>query len=745
LALSKFLQPAHLQTPQKDWLTSLCSLYKHHVFFICIVSVMQVAWLWAAARKHAAEFVRPTYFKLHFTYITVLCFLASIILYLLEHYAEHDVAYVDCLFMAVSAVTLTGLTTVDYVKLSTGGQTCVYIFCMLGSNVFSSIAPALIRLHFLSRAAMTTKSHGRSLVRMDSFARATLIRAVEGSALRWIVAIAVVYYICTQVISSVILGCYFALTDTYKDLFASHGLSSWWFAILLSGASFNNSGFTLFLDSLTSFARDYLVLIVSAVLIVAGNTGYPIAVRAIVAVIHKFRPNDPAIELLLKHPRRFSTHIFDAKSTRLLAAMLTTFAVVQMVLYLAIDFHQSYWAEDAVHQRVLMCFYQSISTRAGGFNVIDLSRTSPAVQVLTVLLMYVAAYPFITAVQRSAEHAVKEPKPEAAAHDLDTSALQRFIESNLEDLEHKSHSHEEEEVSVVDHDTVDGSSITQSTMNNTLNNMSHITPKVKRRMRTYSSYFATPLAVNPVVEQKPEAGEAINPLKVYVPGRLRSVFSRDMFLIFGALILICAGVNHQLQYDEYAHHFNVFGVIFEVVSAYGTVGLSLGHPTITTSFSTLYSTFGKLVVCLLMLLGRHRGMPSVVDSAVYMPTLLNAIPSRSASVVEAEAAHEGDIQVVEMAPKSVKPFRRVSGIAPMPVFAADEHTLPPHQQPTNDASMPPIIATDAPPQQPTSDTTSSMPPIMAIGMEAGADTNPSKSDTVHVHMDTANVALETVS
>jgi hypothetical protein len=47
-------------------------------------------------------------------------------------------------------------------------------------------------------------------------------------------------------------------------------------------------------------------------------------------------------------------------------------------------------------------------------------------------------------------------------------------------------------------------------------------------------------------------------------------------------------------------------VLFECISAYGTVGLSLGYPHTLTSFSAKFSNFSKLMVVVIMVLGRNR-------------------------------------------------------------------------------------------------------------------------------------------
>lgn len=74
-----------------------------------------------------------------------------------------------------------------------------------------------------------------------------------------------------------------------------------------------------------------------------------------------------------------------------------------------------------------------------------------------------------------------------------------------------------------------------------------------------------------------------------------------------------------------------------MVSAYGTVGLSLGIPTVCVpcilchlvlkdrppqanySFSGALYTGSKLLLCAVMLRGRHRGLPMSLDRATMLP------------------------------------------------------------------------------------------------------------------------------
>ncbi|KAH0562561.1 hypothetical protein GP486_002758 [Trichoglossum hirsutum] len=114
-----------------------------------------------------------------------------------------------------------------------------------------------------------------------------------------------------------------------------------------------------------------------------------------------------------------------------------------------------------------------------------------------------------------------------------------------------------------------------------------------------------------------DEGEGKNPS--YVGAHLRRQLSYDLWYIFlGLFIIAIAEGKHLQNVNEYS--FTQFSVLFEIVSAYGTVGMSLGYPDINASFSAKFSTISKLVIIAMEIRGRHRWLPNEVDRAVLLPS-----------------------------------------------------------------------------------------------------------------------------
>lgn len=103
----------------------------------------------------------------------------------------------------------------------------------------------------------------------------------------------------------------------------------------------------------------------------------------------------------------------------------------------------------------------------------------------------------------------------------------------------------------------------------------------------------------------------------FIGTHLRNQLSFDLWFIFLGLFIICIAEGNQLNENNY--RFSVFSIMFEIISAYGTVGLSLGYPGINQSLSYEFSTISKLVMIAMMIRGRHRGLPYSLDRAIMLP------------------------------------------------------------------------------------------------------------------------------
>ncbi|KAH2178366.1 hypothetical protein KXX05_002609 [Aspergillus fumigatus] len=133
-------------------------------------------------------------------------------------------------------------------------------------------------------------------------------------------------------------------------------------------------------------------------------------------------------------------------------------------------------------------------------------------------------------------------------------------------------------------------------------------------IRASNTHEERALGLYPSNEDELDENNGIN----YVTTHMRNQLSFDLWYIFIGIFCICATEARRIM-DPSEPGFSVFAIFFEVVSAYGNVGLSLGYPNVTTSFCGQFSVFSKIVICAMMIRGRHRGLPVQLDRAILLP------------------------------------------------------------------------------------------------------------------------------
>jgi potassium uptake Trk family protein len=104
----------------------------------------------------------------------------------------------------------------------------------------------------------------------------------------------------------------------------------------------------------------------------------------------------------------------------------------------------------------------------------------------------------------------------------------------------------------------------------------------------------------------------------FIRQQVRGQLAHDLSWLAIAVLLIVCIENSSFENDPVT--FSVFNVVFEVVSGYGCVGISTGLPDQAYSLSGAWHVVSKLILCAVMLRGRHRGLPVAIDRAILLPS-----------------------------------------------------------------------------------------------------------------------------
>eukprot|EP00475_Leptophrys_vorax_P021558 TRINITY_DN2928_c0_g1_i1.p1 TRINITY_DN2928_c0_g1~~TRINITY_DN2928_c0_g1_i1.p1 ORF type:complete len:485 (+),score=105.04 TRINITY_DN2928_c0_g1_i1:40-1494(+) len=312
---------------------------------------------------------RFTFFQIHLTYFLTFGLLFGTIIFLLE-IGTTDVSYLDAVFTAVSSMTCSiALIDVSQVRFVT--QVALWFAMNFGSGVFLTLPPLLFRI---ASHAETIREHMHTDINKNRIR----VNILKLRAMRRLSLIVVLYFIGVQLSGMLLLFMYLELNQTAKDIMISNGVTSVsWFAIFHVVSAFNNMGLGLFASNLVPYAGDFFVLFVMGSQILFGNNLYPVALRFIVSTLKSVTKSDVARQeysFLLLNSRECFTNLFPAINTQILFMIVMAFNVFQWISYLVLDWNSGLFGALTPWQRVFSALFQSISTRAAGFNVYDLSK-----------------------------------------------------------------------------------------------------------------------------------------------------------------------------------------------------------------------------------------------------------------------------------------------------------------------------------------------------------------------------------
>lgn len=271
-----------------------------------------------------------------------------------------SVGFGNGIFTATSAVCVTGLVVVDTgTTYSLFGQIVLLLLMQAGG------------LGFMVFATLVMVALGRRITLRD---RMLIRESLNTTTLSGLVRLICWYGLLALEIE--LLGA-IALSTRFVPMYGwSKGL---WFSIWHAVSAFCNAGFDLFggYSSLTAFARDPVVLLTVAFLIILGGTGF--------AVISEM------LDHRLKW-RKFSLHARLALSMTLALIVGGTLAIALLE-----------WNNPATlgsvgggGYRLLNAFFQSVTMRTAGFNTVDLAAMADGTKLLCILMMLIGANPAST-------------------------------------------------------------------------------------------------------------------------------------------------------------------------------------------------------------------------------------------------------------------------------------------------------------------------------------------------------------
>lgn len=277
--------------------------------------------------------------------------LLGTLLLMLPMSRQHDLPALDVLFTAVSAITVTGLTTLDTgSQYSWFGQTIIALLIQAGG------------LGYMLIGTITLLGKDKFVSLRRQSALGVTVQINEGLSLFALIRFVSVFSLILVTLLTLALALFWVPAYGWGE-----GLGK---AAFHAVSAFNNAGFSLFPDSLMSAAGGQLMLIIHAIGFILGGIGF--------TVIYE-----------IAQGTRLSVH------TRIMIygsiVLLGAGTVMLLIFEAGNDSLGSGW------QRLGQAFFQAATTRTAGFNSVDIASMSHASHVFMMINMVIGAGPGSTA------------------------------------------------------------------------------------------------------------------------------------------------------------------------------------------------------------------------------------------------------------------------------------------------------------------------------------------------------------
>jgi trk system potassium uptake protein TrkH len=287
-----------------------------------------------------------------FSFFTLILF-GAVLLWLPFSAGNARLSFIDALFSSASAVCVTGLAVIDIGKdLSFSGQVVTLLLFQIGG--LGIITFSVVVFGLLGRGV---SFRGRELM------QGTFLHTPRRD---FIVVIRNVLRLTFLVegVGTVLLFIRF--------LFDFPVGAAFFHALYNAVSAFNNCGYSLFSDSLTSYRDDWLVNLTVMALIVLGGIGF-IVQHEMILFFHGKQ-------------KRLSLH------TKIVL-LTSAFLIVAGALFFYLFEDDNILKDVSIPASFLASLFQSITARTAGFNTVDIGNLTNETIMLMTILMFIGASP----------------------------------------------------------------------------------------------------------------------------------------------------------------------------------------------------------------------------------------------------------------------------------------------------------------------------------------------------------------
>ena len=268
-----------------------------------------------------------------------------------------EIELIDAVFISISAVTVTGLSTIDVSQLLSVPGTFIFAIILqfggIGVMAFGTILWLVSgkKIGIRERLLITTEQNSLTLSGIIRFIRKLFF-----------------FFVMIELLGSVVFGTYFLkYFPTWQEAYLQ--------GFFASVAATTNAGFDITGKSLIPFANDYFVLTLNIILFIIGSLGFPVLMEISQWLRYKG-----------KIPFRFSLF------TKITTATFFILIVIGFIFIYLFEYSHSFSEKTWLGSFVHSLFY-STSSRTGGMAISDINELSVPTILLLSIFMFIGASP----------------------------------------------------------------------------------------------------------------------------------------------------------------------------------------------------------------------------------------------------------------------------------------------------------------------------------------------------------------
>ncbi|MGM9929821.1 MAG: TrkH family potassium uptake protein [Bacillus sp. (in: firmicutes)] len=269
-----------------------------------------------------------------------------------------NLPFVDSIFLAVSAVSVTGLSVVDITETFSVYGYFILMFILQFGGIGIMTLGTFLWLLFRKKIGLRE----RRLIMSDQN-QVTLAGLV--ALLRQVLFLIIGF----EIVGALVLGIY--LTNYYPTI-----SEAFLQGLFMSVSATTNAGFDIVGSSLVPFAHDYFVQLINIILIILGSIGFPVLIEVKAFL---FRKN---------HKMNYQFSLF----TKLTTVTFFFLAIFGTLAILILEYKQ-FFIGKSWHESFFYALFQSVSTRNAGLATMDMTDFSEPTLLIMCVLMFIGASP----------------------------------------------------------------------------------------------------------------------------------------------------------------------------------------------------------------------------------------------------------------------------------------------------------------------------------------------------------------